>query len=54
VRQCAREPPTSSGSHAQLPSTGGSVVTLSALSTDALSLIDASNWMMIGAATPTT
>jgi hypothetical protein len=29
------------------------VVTVSAFSTEALSLIGASNWMMIGAATPT-
>ena len=48
-----RAPCASSGSHAQLPSTGGSVVTVSAFSTAALSLIGASNWMMIGAATPT-
>ena len=48
-----RAPPTSSGSQAQLPSTGGLVVTVSAFSTAALSLIGASNWMMIGAATPT-
>ncbi len=53
MRQCARAPCASSGSQAQLPSTGGFVVTVSAFSTAALSVIGASNCRMIGAATPT-
>ena len=55
MRQCSREPWASSGSHAQLPSVGGLVVTVTAFSTAGLYLssMAASNCKMIGAATPT-
>ena len=52
-RQWTREPPFSSGSQAHAPSTGRDVVTFNAFSTDALSSTFLSNWISIGAATPT-
>ena len=48
-----REPPPSSGSHPHAPSTGGEVWIVSARSTAARSATWPSNWIWIGAATPT-